>query len=71
METTEITTKVIEAAEGKILRRRKDGLIAGTKVYLGYTYYLNGKKTQYPILETPDDYEEIDIPEEYKEVNNG
>lgn len=64
METIEITTKVIEAAEGKTLRRIKDGFIAGSKVYLGYTYYLNGKRTQYPVMEVPEDYEEIDITDE-------
>lgn len=71
METTEIKTKVLKSSEGKILRRISDGLIAGTEVYLGYTYYIGGVKLDEPKLEVPEDYEEIDIPEEYKEVTNG
>lgn len=64
MEIEEIKTTVIKASEGKVLRRKSDGYIAGNEIYLGYTYYLNDKKLDEPILELPDHYEEIDIPEE-------
>lgn len=55
------------ASEGKFLRRISDNWIAGQEIYLGYTYYLDGKKLDEPLLELPDHYEEIDIPEEFNE----
>ncbi len=67
METTEVKTMVIKASEGKVLRRIADQMISGEEVYLGYTYYIGGVKLDEPKLETAEDYEEIDIPEEMKE----
>lgn len=64
METKTVTTTVIKAAEGKILRRKSDGWIAGSEIHLGYTYYLGGRKLGEPLLELPEHYEEIDVPEE-------
>lgn len=46
--------------EGKVLRRLSDNWIAGTEIYLGYTYYLNREQLTEPILELPEHYEEID-----------
>lgn len=63
METKTVTTTVLKAAEGKVLRRKSDGWIAGNEIYLGYTYYLNGIKIDEPLLELPEHYEEIDAPE--------
>lgn len=40
----------IKASEGKLLRRKSDGYIAGSEIYLGYTYYLNGRKLGEPLL---------------------
>ncbi len=54
----------IIASEGKALRRISDNWIAGTEIYLGYTYYLGSRKLVEPILELPEHYEEIDIPED-------
>jgi hypothetical protein len=62
METKTVTTTVIRAAEGKVLRRISDGWIAGEEIYLGYTYYLDSRKLVEPILELPEHYEEIDAP---------
>lgn len=62
-----IETNHLIASEGKILRRISDNWIAGQELYLGYTYYLAGKKLDEPLLELPEHYEEIDIPEEFKE----
>ncbi|MEL5896446.1 hypothetical protein AAE250_23540 [Bacteroides sp. GD17] len=62
METKTITTTVLKAAEGKVLRRKSDGWIAGEEIYLGYAYYLGGIKLVEPILELPEHYEEIDAP---------
>jgi hypothetical protein len=56
--------KKIVASKGKVLRRISDGFIAGPDLYLGYTYYLHGEKLDEPLLELPEHYEEIDIPEE-------
>lgn len=64
METKNVTTIVIKAAEGKVLRRVSDGWIAGKEIYLGYTYYLDGRKLDQPLLELPEHYEEVDIPKE-------
>lgn len=67
METTEVKTVILKSSEGKVLRRKSDGLISGTEVYLGYTYYIGGVKLDEPKLETAEDYEEIDMPDEMKE----
>lgn len=66
METKTVTTTVIKASEGKVLRRISDGWIAGTEIYLGYTFYLSGRKLGEPLLELPEHYEEIDKPEEFE-----
>lgn len=52
------------AEEGKVLRRISDKWIAGTEIYLGYTYYHNGEQLAEPLLELPEHYEEIDNPTE-------
>lgn len=65
METKKVTTTVLKAAEGKVLRRKSDGYIAGEEIYLGCTYYLNGRKLVEPLLELPEHYEEVDVSEEF------
>lgn len=64
MEISEVKTIVITAGEGKVLRRISDGWVGGTEVYLGMTYYLNGRKLEEAIQELPEHYEEIDAPED-------
>ena len=64
METKQITTTVIEAADGKVLRRRSDGVVYGKTVHLGYNYYEGGMPSR-PSADTPDDFEEIDEPDDY------
>lgn len=64
IEQKTITTLVAE--EGMLLRRKSDGWVAGESVTLGYNYYEAGVGLSQPKLETPDDYEEIHIPEDYK-----
>ena len=66
MKFTNITRTIIEAEEGKILVRKSDGWIAGTIVHLGYNYYEAGMPLAEKKLEVPDDYEEIDAPEDYE-----
>lgn len=63
IETINNKTRLI-ADEGKVLRRIADELIVGDEITLGYTHYLNGVKLDDPKLETADDYEEIDAPQE-------
>lgn len=59
--------RIIKAQEGKVFRRISDGFIMGKEITLGYTYYLNGKKLEEPLLELPEHFEEIDEP--VKEIN--
>lgn len=54
---------IITPDEGKALKRTSDGLVSESEIWLGYTYYLNGEKLETPLLEKPEDYEEIDAPE--------
>lgn len=57
------TKTTIIADEGKVFRKKSDGMIYGDRVYLGYNYYDAGVLLSEPRLSTPDDFEEIDIPE--------
>ena len=54
--------RVIKASEGKVFRRISDGFVFGNEINLGYTYYLNGKKLDEPLLELAEHFEEIDEP---------
>ena len=53
-------SKHIIADEGKVFKRKSDGFIFGNEIYLGYTYYLNGKKLPEPKLEVIEDFEEVE-----------
>ena len=59
-------SKHIIADEGKIFQRKSDGFIYGKEIYLGYTYYIGGKKLAEPHLDVIEDFEEIDAPKEEK-----
>lgn len=59
-----ITT--IVADEGKLLMRKSDGWIPGERHTLGYNYYEAGVALSNPRLEQPDDYMEIDTPEDFE-----
>ena len=48
------------ADEGKVFKRKSDDFIFGNEIYLGYTYYLNGKKLPEPKLEVIEDFEEVE-----------
>ena len=56
----------IIADEGKVFQRKSDGFVYGKEIYLGYTYYIGGKKLDEPHLEVVEDFEEIDAPQEEK-----
>lgn len=66
MTTEQITTTVIKADDGKVLRRKSSGAIYGETVHLGYNYYDTGVGLSEAHLDTPDDFEEIDRPEDYE-----
>ena len=59
-------SKHIIADEGKVFQRKSDGFIYGEEIYLGYTYYIGGKKLAEPHLDVIEDFEEIDAPQEEK-----
>ena len=61
-----VKDNIITADEGKVLRRISDQQIFGSKIYLGYTHYLNGELLEEPLLEVPEHFEEIDEPEEMR-----
>ena len=48
------------ADEGKVFRRISDGVVFGSEIYLGYTYYIGGVKLSEPKLEVIEDFEEVD-----------
>lgn len=54
----------IIADEGKVFRRIADNLIFGDELWLGKTYYIGGEELATPKDESPEDYEEIDKPQE-------
>lgn len=60
------TITALVAEEGKLLCRKSDGWVAGEQITLGYNYYEAGVGLSQPKMETPDDYEEIPIPEDYE-----
>lgn len=67
MKIEQITFTKIIAEDGKILKRKNDGHYYGTEVTLGYNYYEAGVALSQPKLETPDDYEEVNKPENWEE----
>lgn len=67
MKIEQITITKIIAEDGKILKRKGDGHFYGTEVTLGYNYYEAGVALSKPKLETPEDYEEVDMPEGLEE----
>ena len=54
--------KIIKASEGKVFRRISDGFIFGREIYLGYMYYIGGKKLDEPLMARSEHFEEIDEP---------
>lgn len=68
MKIINIQTTVIEAEEGKLLRKISTGRIAGKIVHLGYNYYELGFGLSEPVYELPEHYDEIDEFEGWEEV---
>lgn len=60
----EFNYTVLIASEGKVLKRKNSQDIFGKEIALGYSYYIDEMKLNEPHLDTVDDFEEIDEPEE-------
>ena len=60
MKIENITSTVLIADEGKVIRRKSSGAVYGETVHLGYNYYDSGVGLSEPHLDTPDDFEEVD-----------
>ena len=60
-------TFYIEPEEGKALMRVSDGRVFLSGITLCNTWYIGGVKLDEPHWETPDDYIEVDAPEEESE----
>ena len=64
----QINENHIIADEGKVFKRISDGLLYGSEIYLGFTYYIGGVQLEEPLLELPEHFEEVEKPELDNEV---
>lgn len=62
-----IEDRYIIADEDKVFRRKGTEEILGSELYLGYSYFIDGVLQDPPHYDVPEDFEEIDKPEEYPE----
>lgn len=67
MRIEQTTTSTLHADDGKVLRRKSSGTIYGRFCGLGYNYYEVGVGLAHPQYLTPEDFEEIDTPVDYRE----
>ena len=67
MRIEQITTSRMLADDGKVFVRKSDGYIMGDTISLGYDYYDAGLPSLAPHATSVEDYEEIDIPENWQE----
>lgn len=56
--------KHIIAEEGKTFRRKADGKVYGSEIYLGYTYEIGGVLLPEKKLEIYSDFDEIEFTDE-------
>lgn len=68
MKIEQITTTRISPDEGKLLRRKTTGVVYDEPISLGYDYYDAGVQLSHPHMLTPDDFDEIDKPEDYMPI---
>lgn len=52
--------KHIIADEGKVFQRISDNIIFGDEIYLGLTFYIDGRLLDEPLEELPEHFREID-----------
>ena len=67
MRIEQTTTSRMVADEGKVFIRKSDGYIVESPISLGYDYYDAGLPSLAPHATSVEDYEEIDIPENWQE----
>lgn len=60
---------ILRADEGKVLRRIVSGEIFGDTIYLGYSHYIGGVLQNPPHKDIAEDFEEIDKPADWSEVD--
>lgn len=60
-ESVETTPDVPTPPQGKAWKRKSDGLVFYSAIYLGELHFLNGKKLRKSIKEVPEDFELVDI----------
>ena len=70
MEIIQIETSLLRAAEGKVLRKKSSGEIYGKECHIGYNYYEVGVGLAHPLGLTPNDFEDVDMPQGYEENGN-
>jgi hypothetical protein len=61
------TISVMLADEGKVFRKKSSGFIVGDSVSFGYDYYDAGVGLSHPYAPKPEDYDEIEMPEDYEQ----
>ena len=59
------------AEEGKVFKRINHEDIMGQDLWLGYSYYIDGKKLDEKHLDVIEEFEEVDMPEEDKRMLEG
>ena len=67
MEIVQIESSLLKAAEGKVLRKKSSGEIYGKECHLGYNYYEVGVGLAHPLGLTPNDFDEVDMPQDYED----
>ena len=55
------------ADDGKVFRKKSSGFIVGDSVSFGYDYYDAGVGLSHPYAPKPEDYDEIEMPEDYEQ----
>lgn len=61
------TISVMLADEGKVFRKKSSGFIVGDSVSFGYDYYDVGVGLSHPYAPKPEDYDEIDMLDDYEQ----
>lgn len=63
MKIEQVINTTIYADKGKVFKKKSDGSVQGDVIPLGYDYYDADMPLSRGYLSTPDDYEEVDMPD--------